>query len=422
MQPVHFAPKKGMMSSIIKASMQRAHHKGMLRRGIIVFLMTTAMLGRNAAAADPRLYQDSIDALYSLDFSTAERGFETLTREDPANPEYWNALASTIWLKIIYDQQKLNIESFSGSSLGTRDSSEVIDPAVEKRLRDTLAVAMEKSNAILRKTPNDVKALYSLGISNATLASFEGTAKRKYLAAHSKAKEAKKLHERVLEIDAAYHDARLAVGTYDYVVGVIPRVIRFLIAPFGIRGNGKDAGIRSIETAAAQGRQIGTEARMVLIVVYNREKRFDQALRLAGELHARYPRNFLFELSKASIYGKMNKWDEAAYVYEQVLAKAAARRDGYERVRPEKIYYDLGNADIHRMQFDDAVGAFQQVVNSSQSTANEKAGSHLWIGKIYDSEKKRAKALEQYAAILALNCSDEFKDEARRYRKTPFVG
>ena len=56
---------------------------------------------------------------------------------------------------------------------------------------------------------------------------------------------------------------------------------RFLLAPFGIRGNGKDAGIRSIETAAAQGKQVSTEAKMVLIVVYNREKRYDQALRLA---------------------------------------------------------------------------------------------------------------------------------------------
>jgi hypothetical protein len=390
--------------------------------GIIVLALMCALFAVNATAADPRLYQDSIDALYNLDFSTAEHGFESLTRDEPDNPEYWNALASAIWLKIIYDQQKLNIESFSGSSLGTRDSSETIDPGVEKRLRDTVATAMEKSNALLKKNPNDVRALYALGISNATLASFEGTAKRKYLAAHGKAKAAKSLHERVLEVDPGFHDARMAIGTYDYVVGVIPRVIRFLIAPFGIRGSGKEAGIRSIETAAAQGKQITTEAKMVLIVIYNREKRFDQALRLANELHARYPRNFLFELSKASIYGKMNKWDDAAYVYRQVLAKAAARRDGYDRLRKEKVYYDLGNTDIHRLHFDEAVDAFKVVVSSAEATANEKAGSYLWMGKIFDTSRNRAKALEQYAAILSLNCSEEFKDEAKKYRRTPFTG
>ena len=55
---------------------------------------------------------------------------------------------------------------------------------------------MAKAEDILKKNPNDVKALYALGISNATLASFEGTAKRSYRVAHGKAKAAKNLHQR----------------------------------------------------------------------------------------------------------------------------------------------------------------------------------------------------------------------------------
>jgi tetratricopeptide (TPR) repeat protein len=411
------------LTGVTESPMKGYDRKGMLSlKTFIVLLAFWAALAGNARAADPVLYQSSVDALYNLDFSTAESGFESLTRDYPANPEYWNAVASTIWLKIIYDQQKLNIESFSGSSLGTADSSEGINPADEKRLRDTVAIAMEKAQSILKSKPNDVNALYALGIANGTLASFEGTAKRSYRAAHGKARAARNLHERVLKLDPKFDDARLSIGAYDYVVGVIPWPVRMIIGLFGIRGNGKEAGLRSIETAAVRGKQVSTEAKMVLIVIYNREKRYEDALRLAGELHTKYPKNFLFELSKASIYGKMGNWNEAASVYQQVLAKASKGIDGYDRLRKEKVYYDLGNSNVHRLHFGEAVDAFDQVVRSQGSTANEKAGSHIWMGKIFDSSRNRAKAMEQYNAVLGLNCAEEFKDEARRYRRTPFVG
>ena len=41
-----------------------------------------------AAAADPKVvYDKSTDALYNLDFNTAQQGFETLTRDYPSKPD-----------------------------------------------------------------------------------------------------------------------------------------------------------------------------------------------------------------------------------------------------------------------------------------------------------------------------------------------
>src|SRR5437762_7700775 len=271
-----------------------------------VCAVTAAFLIQSAGAADPKeIYDQSTEALYNLDFNTAERGYETLTREYSDNPDYWNALASSIWLRITYEQQKLNIESFSGPSLGTKESRDAVNPTDEKRLRDIVATAIAKADLLLKKNPNDVRALYAKGISNATLASFEAMAKRSFVSAGGKAKIARDLHQQVLDLDPAYDDARMAIGAYNYVVAVVPGFVRFLLWPLGIRTAGKDVGIQQIETAAAKGKSTATDARMLLVVVYNREKRYDQALRLATELHAQYPRNFLFELAEASTYGKM---------------------------------------------------------------------------------------------------------------------
>ena len=61
---------------------------------LLVVCVTTA-----TAATDPKLiYDQSTDALYNLDFNTAQHGYETLTHDYPDDPDYWNALAASIWL------------------------------------------------------------------------------------------------------------------------------------------------------------------------------------------------------------------------------------------------------------------------------------------------------------------------------------
>jgi tetratricopeptide (TPR) repeat protein len=395
---------------------------GMLSlKGIMLLVLSALFVLPLAAQSPDRIYAESTDALYNLDFITAQHGYEALTRTYPDDPHYWNALASSIWLKITYDQQKLNIESFSGKgSFGTRESKEGVNPDDEKRLRYTVATAMAKAQAVLDKNPNDVRALYALGIANATLASFEGTVKRSYLSAHGKAKTARNLHQQVLKLDPTFDDARMSVGTYDYVIGVIPSFFRFLLAPFGIRSAGKDAGIRQIETAASKGKIASTDARMVLAVVYSREKKYDQALQILNELHGKYPRNFLFELAKGSVLGKMQKWDDAVHVYEDVLMKVHAQKDGYERLREARVYSLLGNANIDRMQFEKAGEEFERVVSSKDATTDEKGSAYLWLGKIYDSKKDRKSAVRQYDLLLGLDCDPGLKAEAQKYKRRPY--
>jgi tetratricopeptide (TPR) repeat protein len=159
---------------------------------------------------------------------------------------------------------------------------------------------------------------------------------------------------------------------------------------------------------------------MVLTVVYVREKKYDEALTLINDLHGKYPRNFLFELAKGSIYGKMMKVDDAVHVYEDVLGKVHAKKDGYERLREARVYSLLGNANIDRMQFEKAGEEFGHVVTSRDATANEKGSAYLWMGKIYDSKKDRTSAVKQYDLLLGLDCDPDLKAEAQKYKRRPY--
>jgi len=397
--------------------------KGIMGRfAIALAVMLTMGLPLSAAQGTKPTYQQAADALYNLDFSIAEHAFDSLIATDESNPDYWNGLASTMWLKIFYDQQKLNIESYSGGSIGTRNSRDYVNPEEEKKLRGTIDTAIDKANARLKKNPNEVPALYALGVSNSTMAAFEGIAKRSYYAALTRAKAARAYHERVIKLDPNFNDALVSIGTYEYGIGVIPPVYRLFLGFFGVSGGSKEAGIRDLEKAATQGDRARTDAKTILIVIYYREHQYDQSLRLIDDLLAKYPRDFQLEIERAQIYGRMKNWSQAVDVYHHVLSKIQEKQDGYERLRNDRVYAQLGFANVSLGKSDDAIAAYNQVTGSSLADDNEKANAYLWIGKIYDSGNERGKAVDQYNAILALNCNNSYKEEARAYLRKAFGG
>jgi tetratricopeptide (TPR) repeat protein len=393
-----------------------------LRNFLLALLTVGSLSVCPVLAADPqRTYADGVDAIYSLDFAAAEASFLTLTKDYPENPDYWNGLASSYWLRILYNQQKLNMESFSGKdSFGTSDSKDGVSPAEETQLRQTVDRAIALSDALLKKDPKNVRALYAKGASYATLATFEATIQRAWLSAARKAKTARNLHKEALSIDQNFNDARTSVGIYNYAVGSLSWGSRFLVRMVGLGGDGKEAGIRDLETAAAKGVRAAVDAKMLLIVVYGREQLYDKALKLINEVHAKYPRNFMLDMTKGSIYGKMKRWDLAGQNYRQVVEKINARKDGYERMRIEKVYYELANSEFQAQNFDEATRTFALVTAGVNATPNEKATAHLWMGRMSDSRRDRSDALKHYNAILTLQADPGIKSDAQRHIKNAF--
>ena len=294
--------------------------------------------------------------MYSLDFDYAEQTFHDLTVQSPENPTYWNLLASSLWLKIVYEQEKLNLESFAGPRLGTNDSNDLVSEEEETRLREVINTAISTAEAILIEEPENLEALYALGVSYGTLATFEATVKRAYLSAYRNAKKAREYHMQVLNLDRNFNDARLTIGAYDYTLGVIPALLRYTFGVVLGMGGDKEEGIRQLEFAARLGSRASTNAKMILIVVYNREKQYERSLELIEDLHSRYPRNYLLEVTQAAVYQRMENWDRAIEVYETILGKIATGTDGYDRQDSTPIRFRLGEANIHGLDPDDPAG------------------------------------------------------------------
>src|SRR5262249_54667636 len=147
---------------------------------------------------------------------------------------------------------------------------------------------------------------------------------------------ARSLHSQVLELDPDFKDAALSIGVYDYAIASIPSWVRLLVGMFGVRGD-KDAGISMIADAAKNGATVSSDAKILLVVIYNRENRYNESLVLLSELHARYPQNYLLELSKAAVYSRLHDYSNAVSTYSAVLKKIESGEKGYENVQAPRI-------------------------------------------------------------------------------------
>lgn len=394
------------------------------RNGIILFfgLVVAAGVAREGwtaafpateSGADPA----ALYALYSVDFEPARESFRRMTLENPDDPEGWNLLASSIWLKVVFRQEKLNLDSFSDDALGTEDSDEVVSEEEEAELRRTIDRAISAAEAILERDPDDLEAQYQLGVAYGTLATFEALAKKAYWAANRAGKKAREIHVALLKRDPYFADARLTVGAYDYAAGALPWYVKVPAGLLGIRGD-KEEGIQQLEWAAQLGDRARTNARMVLVVVHSREKEYEEALALLEELHAAYPRNYLIEVAIGGIHTRTQDWSEAIEVYESVLGKMEAGLDDYDRFEPEPVLFKLAEAHVHAEHFEEAVPLFDELISDPDSEDGLRCRSHMWAGRLLNDEIDSAPAdaaAPHFRAIQELPCSRDLKREARRY-------
>jgi tetratricopeptide (TPR) repeat protein len=160
-------------------------------------------------------------------------------------------------------------------------------------------------------------------------------------------------HEKVLALAPWRKDAELIVGTYRYVVSTLSLPVRMMAYVAGF-GGGRERGIQMLEDAAAAKVVSGGTVTMVndarvdalfaLILVYNRERRFDDALRVLEELRRLYPRNRLLLLEAGATALRGGKAQQADDLLTEGLAAFA--RDTRPKIPGEEAlwHYKRGAA------------------------------------------------------------------------------
>ena len=359
------------------------------------------------------------DHFYNLEYPQAIAAFQQAIAKDPASPDLHNHLAQTIVFQEMFRDGALESELVSGSNSFLRRPRLNPTDATEKWFLDEIAKAMEFGQARLTANPNDTAAMYSLGISYGIRSDYYWVVKKAWRDSLKDATAARRLHNRITELEPGDVDARLVQGLHDYIVGILPWHYRLLGFLVGIRGD-KEKGIRTVQDVARNGRLNRVDAEIFLCALYRRENMTRLAVPLVQDLIARFPRNYLLRLELSQMYSMAGDSVRRLEAVEEVARLKRQRAPGYDQLTWDKIYFHEGMIQFWHRDLDHALENLKKVVAAPEIDLNTGATTWLRIGQIHDMERRRTEALQAYRKSIAFAPEADAAQESRKYLATPY--
>jgi hypothetical protein len=400
---------------------------------ILLFLLLASTVGLAQPTTKPPSQLDTLraegyDALYNLDYDGARRRFAELARLFPDHPAGPQCIAATVWLQQLNQSWRLkaslyNNEAYSGNK-------ERIDPKLLAEFRDATRRAKALSEARLRQTPSDLEALYFLGAVEGLESAFAAGVERRFMAALRSGSRSVDRHREVLKRAPDYRDAELTIGLYNYIIGSLPIGVKLVAGTMGYKGSRK-RGLETLERVAKEGKWAKDVARVLLVDLYKREKRWNDAANVASELSTRYPRNYLFKLQIADALS-----EQIAHTSEKRIATTSISAEEQrvfdileDLLRDRSVSSSPGASDVIHYRYGETLLAAGQneralkeflIVARRSSEAGLESISRLRAAHALDLAGKRREALDEYRAVLTAPDIYNSHDLAKRGLREPY--
>jgi len=358
---------------------------------------------------------------YNLDHAEALEAFKGAAAEDPSDPTAYRLAAGTAWIALLFQQGAITVDDYLGQARANLPR-QAPTSALAGAFHQNLARAVALSEQQLREHPADPEAHFQVGSAYGFLASYTATVEGRVLGSLGSARRAYREHARVLALDPQRKDAGLIVGMYRYAVANLSAPMRLLARLAGFGGD-REAGIRLVEDAARYPSAVQANALFALILMYNREARYEAALDVIARLRELYPGNRLLWLEAGSTALRAGRAADAKVFLEEGLARMSKDTRARASGEDSRWQYAYGSALV----------ALREVAGAERALAAALVGAerawvrgriHEELGKLADLRSDRPHALTEYRAAERLcqedhdsDCSKELKALMKtRYR------
>jgi len=370
--------------------------------------------------AQQKLIDEGFEHFYNLEYDQAVTAFEKAIAENPNSPDLHNHLAQTLVFREMFRNGALESELVNGNNSFLRRAKLNPSPETEKRFLDEVAKGISLSEARLKANPKDTAAMYAQGIAYGLRSNYYWVVKKAWRDSLKDATAARRLHNRVSELEPDNVDARLVQGLHDYIVGSLPwnwRMVGFLV---GVHGD-KAKGIRTVQDVAANGRLNKMDARILLCALYRRESQTKAAIPIVQDLIQRYPRNFLLRLELAQMYSTGGDGVRGLEVLREVERMKAARSPGFDRLQWEKLWFQMGSIQFWYNDLDQSLENMKRVTAKADDVdLNTGVNAWLRMGQIYDMKQRRKEAVDAYRKAIAYAPEADAAQESKKYLGTPY--
>jgi tetratricopeptide (TPR) repeat protein len=392
--------------------------------GTVVLLAAASLSWASQAHTNPLnfdpLVRDGYEHFYLLDYPGAVDRFERFHAAHPGDPHGTALLLDAVLFQELYRQDLLDTTFYANDGFLTGRHATSEDPKTRDRIMALADEAIREADWRISKNPNDIDALYARGWARSLKCTYLAMVQRGFGSGFRLAMKAKDDHQRVLQLDPDYVDAKLVVGVYEYVVGALPLPFKFLIGFAGITGS-KSRGLEMLADAGKRGVITTIEARTVTALFLRREAKYQQAVQVVRSLKNQYPRDFLFCLEEANLRKDAGEGMAAVAAYREIVTNSA--KPGYfAEARLELAYFGLGDALRGQRHYEEAAQSYERAAWTPNAGPELKIRSLLAAGECHDLLGERQQAIKDYQAAISAGPNTSRADTARKRLRNAYKG
>jgi len=278
-------------------------------RSWVALLVVAALLLLAIPRAGAELSSAGLDRgflrLYDLDFSGAQKEFESWEQLHPENPMGPASEAAGVLFSEFNRLGVLEAQFYEDDSVFAARKKYEADPQQRSRFETQLNRAEGLAKSRLSRDAHDRDALMAMTFAAGLRSDFAALIEKRNLASLHYTKEATAWAAQLLAADPTCYDAHLAGGVSRYIIGSMAAPVRWVLRLGGVSGD-KAGGIAELQTTAAHGHLLAPFARILLAIAYVREKELPRAREILLALQKDFPDNALFgrELARLDKNGR----------------------------------------------------------------------------------------------------------------------
>jgi hypothetical protein len=268
---------------------------------LLAFFLLLPLRG-TIAYADEQNYLDlGFRDMYNLAFSEAHKDFATWIQKHPDDP-MGPAADAAAYLFSEFDRLGiLDSELFADNQRFEHRQRPTPDSTIKAAFLGRLNAADKMADERLKTTPHDAHLLFTKTLVNGLRSDYQGLIEKSDLSALVYSKRAGELAKQTLAADPGLYDAYVGVGVENYILGLKPAPVRWVLNMAGAETN-KQEGLRELQLTAEKGSYLAPFARLLLAVAAIRDKQISRARELLAGLSQQFPGNTLYARELARLH------------------------------------------------------------------------------------------------------------------------
>ncbi len=367
----------------------------MIRRVLFFILLLTAVPVRgNDSVYLPAdsLLRAGIHHLYNQDHDSAIDHFRILRNQYPEHPIGYFMDGVAAWM----------------NTRGTHG----VKPS-EDTLLTRMRSSAEISKAYVQNHPSDEYGWLIYGMSLGAQARVDLARKHWLQAAIHGLKGIRRI-QKAEEINPDLPDLQLALGAFHYYVGMSGPLLKTAAGILGLSGT-KEEGLAELQFAVNNCRYGTPQAKDILVYVYGYlEDRVPEALQLAEELSATYPKNPYYLALEADLHFAKEQVTEAEEAMTAIPPLLAEVDTFYVEEYENKLMYLRGLLNYHQGDYEESIVLLNRYIHENVDEYDLHAvNAELYLGKSYQRLHQMIPARRYFVSVSKSDVPTRMKAEAR---------